>query len=103
MAAQFMGTKGADFRELREWIALATSSFPVPDSPVMRTVASVFATLRTTWNTFSISWEIPTIFLKSTFSESSSLSRLFSVERVETCSALRTTSFSSSRLNGLVT
>ena len=36
MAAQFIATNGAARRELREWMALATSSLPVPDSPVIK-------------------------------------------------------------------
>ena len=43
-AAQLMETNGLSRRGLREWIARAAISFPVPLSPVMRTVESVVAT-----------------------------------------------------------
>ena len=38
------GHEGPVGPEARKWIALATSSLPVPLSPVIRTVASVSAT-----------------------------------------------------------
>jgi hypothetical protein len=37
MAAQLTATKGRDLRGLRSWRVRATSSLPVPLSPVMRT------------------------------------------------------------------
>jgi len=40
-AAQLSATNGRFFRGLFWWIALATSSLPVPVSPWIRTVASV--------------------------------------------------------------
>src|ERR1035441_3303708 len=43
-AELFTATNGPSRRELLRWIASATSSFPVPLSPVTRTVASVGAT-----------------------------------------------------------
>ena len=46
IAAQFTWTKGPRVRLLFAWIARATSSLPVPDSPVMRTVALVGAERR---------------------------------------------------------
>ena len=46
-SAQFTGTKGPFARRLRSWSARATSSLPVPLSPVIRTVLSVAAALRT--------------------------------------------------------
>ena len=42
-AAQLSGTNGRFFRGLFWWIALATSSLPVPVSPWISTVASVGA------------------------------------------------------------
>ena len=39
MAPQFTATNGPEDRGLRSWSALATSSLPVPDSPVISTVA----------------------------------------------------------------
>ena len=46
-AAQFTATNGPRARRLAAWTALATSSLPVPDSPVISTVASVGAMVRT--------------------------------------------------------
>ena len=46
-AAQFTATKGRSRRVPCRWIARAISSLPVPDSPVMRTVAVVSAIWRT--------------------------------------------------------
>ena len=46
MAAQLMGAKVKLRRGLLLWMALAMSSLPVPDSPVMRTLALVGATSR---------------------------------------------------------
>jgi hypothetical protein len=43
MAALLTRMKGLPRRDDRAWMALATSSFPVPLSPVMRTLASVGA------------------------------------------------------------
>ncbi len=43
-AAQFTATKGLEARGLFLWMARATSSLPVPVSPVIRTVAPVGAT-----------------------------------------------------------
>ena len=44
-AAQFTGTNGFNARGPDLWMARATSSLPVPVSPVIRTVAAVCATL----------------------------------------------------------
>jgi hypothetical protein len=41
MLEQFTTTNGSDDRGLDSWIAFATSSFPVPLSPVINTVESV--------------------------------------------------------------
>ncbi len=43
MGAAFTATSGRDTRALCRWIARAITSLPVPDSPVIRTVASVRA------------------------------------------------------------
>jgi hypothetical protein len=43
---QLMATNGALRRGERVWIAAAVNSLPVPDSPAMKTGASVAATLR---------------------------------------------------------
>jgi hypothetical protein len=47
-----MAMKGVADRRLWAWIARAISSLPVPDSPEMKTLASVGATRETTENTF---------------------------------------------------
>ena len=44
------------------WIARATSSLPVPDSPVMSTVLLVGAIVSTSWNTASIGELVPMMF-----------------------------------------
>ncbi len=60
-AAQFTGTKGPRDRVDSSWIAWATSSFPVPVSPMTSTVVSVSATRRIAANTSCIGGERPTI------------------------------------------
>ena len=49
MAAQLTGSKFLSLRRLRLWMARATSSLPVPLSPVMKTEASLCETLRMMW------------------------------------------------------
>src|SRR6185369_3059009 len=44
MAAQLMAMKGALVRVERSWMKRASTSLPVPDSPLMSTVQSVAAT-----------------------------------------------------------
>ena len=41
IAAQLIATKGRSARRLLPWIARATSSLPVPLSPVIKTVESL--------------------------------------------------------------
>ena len=62
MAAQLTGTNGRSPRLLFAWMALATSSLPVPLSPVMSTVASVGATLTMRPSTSRTACERPTMF-----------------------------------------
>ncbi len=45
MAPQLTATNGARERSLRSWIVRATTSLPLPDSPVTSTVADVGETL----------------------------------------------------------
>src|SRR5207249_4733995 len=52
IAPQLTGMKGRSTRGLSAWTARAISSLPVPLSPMMRMVASVVATLRTSWVIF---------------------------------------------------
>ena len=61
MAAQLIGTKGNSFRGLRAWRAAATSSFPVPLSPRIITLASVGATRSISSKTPRIASLRPTI------------------------------------------
>jgi len=61
MAAQLIGTKGNAFRGLRAWRAAATSSFPVPLSPRIITLASVGATRSISSKTPRIASLRPTI------------------------------------------
>ena len=61
MAAQFTSTKGAAARGLFACSQRATSSLPVPFSPVISTRASQGATLSMSWRTCSISGEMPII------------------------------------------
>jgi len=61
MAAQLTLTKGCDDRVDPLWMARATSSFPVPVSPVMRTVESVGATCDTRASTALSGADVPTI------------------------------------------
>ena len=59
IAAQLMATNGPSLRGLRWWMALATSSLPVPLSPVMSTVVSVSATRATRSYIFFIALLVP--------------------------------------------
>src|SRR5437879_3338736 len=61
MAAQLTVTKGCDDRADPLWMARATSSFPVPVSPVMRTVESVGATRDTRASTALSGADVPTL------------------------------------------
>ena len=59
MAAQLILMKGRSARDDRSWRARATSSLPVPLSPVMSTVEGVSATLAKTSNTPRIAVDPP--------------------------------------------
>ena len=61
MAAQLSDTMAASRRVLSECSARATSSLPVPDSPWMRTVESVGATLPMRSNTSRMASLVPII------------------------------------------
>ena len=60
-AAQCSLTNGAFARGLFSWMACATSSLPVPLSPVMRTLARLGATCSMTSNTCCIAGLLPTM------------------------------------------
>ena len=64
IAAQLMATNGPSLRPLFAWSALATSSLPVPLSPVMSTVVSVSATRVTSSHILSIAGLVPRISSK---------------------------------------
>ena len=64
MALQFTFTRGRSLRGLRSWIARAISSFPVPVSPKMSTVASVGAICSTLRSTARSAGLLPTISTK---------------------------------------
>jgi len=61
-APQLTAMKGLYFRELLVWMALATSSLPVPVSPLMKTVALVSATVRIISKTFRMALLFPMMF-----------------------------------------
>jgi hypothetical protein len=58
---QFTGTKAAALRGEWLWMARATSSLPVPDSPTTSTVALVDATRATSLYTSSMRGLLPSI------------------------------------------
>ena len=60
MAPQFTGTKGPAARAEDWWMARATSSLPVPDSPVTITGAMLRETLSTSIRTWFMAGEFPT-------------------------------------------
>ncbi len=64
IAPQLSATKARERRGELWWIAFATSSLPVPDSPTIRTVVRVGATTRSFSKSRSIGREIPRIASK---------------------------------------
>ena len=60
-AAQFTATKGPRARGLAWWMALATSSLPVPLSPLSITVESVRATFEMKVSTRPMASLVPTM------------------------------------------
>ena len=60
MAAQLMATNGPALRGLRLWMARATSSLPVPLSPVTSTAALLGATWRMSEKSSRMAGERPT-------------------------------------------
>jgi hypothetical protein len=79
IAAQFTLTNARADRRDRLWIARATNSFPVPVSPVMRTVESVGATFDTSVSTDCSGAETPTISSNIDVLSISSRRTMFSV------------------------
>ena len=78
IAAQLTATKGPLLRALRLWRALATSSLPVPLSPVTSTVVSVSATRATSSHVAVIAGLLPRISSKRIVSPTACLRRLTS-------------------------
>ena len=61
MAPQLMATKGWSRRSLRAWMLRATTSLPVPLSPVTSTVVRVGASFSTSWRTSRMGGDSPRI------------------------------------------
>ena len=61
MAAQLTSTKGPEARLLLAWSQRATSSLPVPFSPVMRVRVSKAAIRSTTYRTLPMAFDEPMI------------------------------------------
>ena len=85
------------------WIARATSSLPVPLSPVIRMLIRVSLTRSIRSNTACMASEVPMMFWYWSRSLSSSRSARFSLVNRCWISALSTMRRSSSILNGLIT
>ena len=79
MAAQLTLTNARAARADRLWIARATSSLPVPVSPVISTVESVRATLATRASTGCSAGDVPTISSNIDVRSTSSRSARFSL------------------------
>src|SRR5216117_3360420 len=86
IAALFTHTNGFAARPLWRWMAEATSSLPVPDSPVIRTRASVGATRAISPRNWSIALLTPT---SGSACPSASCSRRFSASVRDSSSAAR--------------
>ena len=102
IAAQLTATNGPRERGDRPWMARATSSFPVPLSPRIRTVVSVGATRRIISTICRIPGLSATMLSRSLRDFSAWRSTTFSRCSASSSSALRMVSFSSSRLKGLL-
>jgi hypothetical protein len=81
IAAQFSAKKGRADRFDRAWIARATSSLPVPDSPRMRTVEFVGAIFSTSRKTSRIAALSPTIASRPSLLRRRSRRSVFSASR----------------------
>ena len=101
-AAQCTATNGPFDRGPSWWIALATSSLPVPLSPWISTVAREPATWRMVSKTSCMAGERPIMFSSPYLSSSCSRSRSFSSSIFLALSTRSSTSSNLSRLIGLV-
>ncbi len=90
-APQLTTTIGLRRRGEAAWIARATTSLPVPDSPVTSTVESDWATFCTSSSTWRMAGEAPRKGGGATVLSRLCLRRRFSA-RSERCSAARLTS-----------
>ena len=102
MAPQLTETNGPSRRGPSWWIAWATSSFPVPLSPVIMTVEVESAALRIMASTSSIAELRPTNFANPRSRANSRRRARFSSCRRFRSSAFSTVSRISSSLKGLV-
>ena len=102
-APQLIETNGRAARAEVRWMARAMSPFPVPDSPVMRTVEVVRPILSTMSKTARIRRETPTSGPSAGRSSTRLLRTTFSSARRFLSSALPTTCLSSSTSKGLET
>ncbi len=103
MAPQLMATNGPEPRPDRAWMARATSSLPVPLSPVTSTVVLKSAILEMVRKMSSISLLLARIDSNWFSFWICSLSARFSRRKVSRSSALRSASTISSGLKGLLT
>ena len=76
-----------------KWIARATSSLPVPDSPVISTLESVRATFSIRRKTCWMLSPLPMMFSKLYLSRNSRRRKRFSRNNAFCAKALRTTAF----------
>ena len=97
IAALLTHTNGLAARALCRWIAEATSSLPVPDSPVMSTRASVGATRAIMARRSSIAWLTPT---SGSPCPSASCSRRFSARVRDSATAARSVVSTPSGVSG---
>lgn len=78
MAAQFILMKDLSLRGELKWMAPAIISLPVPDSPVMSTVASEFAARAVVSRSLTMAGLLPMMLPESKRSPTSSRRRRFS-------------------------
>ena len=102
MAPQLTETKGLSRRGLLKWMARATSSLPVPLSPVIITVDGLSAILRMVSKTSTMRALLPMMFSKLCWVSSCLRRYWFSSRRRLRSSAFLTIRLTSSSLNGLV-
>ena len=102
-APQFTATNGRSLRGERTWMARATSSLPVPDSPVISTVLPVGAIVSTISNTCSMALLFPMMLANWLAECIARFSSTFSCCRRLRSSSLRIRKRRTSVLNGFST